>query len=531
MKTKNILFGLLAGMLTLTGCSESFLEQEPATKLPADKYFTTEEHIQEALNAVYSPIRVYDYFVNADGDNMYCPLNFSDVMGDDMLVGAAGPNDQKVWHDAASYKLEATNTIWPMWDNSYQGVRQANDVLSYVENNRSKLSANFARRTEAEARVMRAFYYCQLWKYFGNIPYFTQPMTAEMRVAQSTPEEVYKSVITDLEGAIGMNALPMRESDENAGRATQAMAYMVYAEMVMYQNDESRFSTALGYMQQIIADTGYDLDPSFAHLWSPDGEWGKESIFEVNYIDGPASARDYPSDTYDVFKSANYVIGGTILPKVLSPEGGCAADGVIDGWGTFIPRKSTYELYSNNDARRDVSCYAPSSYKPRYQDQGLFCGKYVGRDDHRQNSNGAPDMAFNDNLRIYRYAETLLNAAELIVRTGGDLTVAKGYITKVRQRAGLVSEVEPTLDNIIQERRLEFLGEGKRYWDLVRMEGVAGATVKASTVLKADLDPVNDKGDAGRQGNWTSDKKYIPISLKEISASEGALKQNSEYFN
>lgn len=532
MKKINILFGLLVGTLTFTSCSDSFLEQDPPTKAPADEYFKGQEHIQEALNAVYSPLRVYDYFVNSNG-GMYCPLPFSDVMGDDMLVGASGPTDQEVWHRAFDYDLIDVNTVWAIWDNSYHGVRIANEAISYVENDRANLPADFAASTEAEARVMRAYYYGLLWKYYGNIPYFTEKLNATAKVEQLGHDEVYNKIIEDLEGAIAMNALPMRQTVENYGRATQAMAYMIYAELVMYQNDASRFSTALGYMQQIIQSGLYDLDTSYAHLWSPDGEWGPETIFDVNYIDGPSAGRSYPDDN-DPYKSGNYVIGGTIMPRVLAPQGGVAADGVQDGWGTFIPRKSAYEMYANNDERRDVSCYvAPEGgYTPRYQDQGLFCGKYVARNSHTsEGTGGASDMVFNDNLRIYRYAETLLNAAELLVRTNGDLTLAKSYITKVRKRAGLVSEVEPTLDNIIQERRLEFLGEGKRYWDLVRMEGVSGVTTKASTVLKAEPEAVNAKGEPGRTHNWTPNKKYIPISFIEISAAEGGLVQNNDYFN
>jgi hypothetical protein len=41
-------------------------------------------------------------------------------------------------------------------------------------------------------------------------------------------------------------------------------------------------------------------------------------------------------------------------------------------------------------------------------------------------------------------------------------------LNKVHKRAGLTNTVEPTIDNILEERHLEFVGEGKRYWDLVR---------------------------------------------------------------
>ncbi len=158
--------------------------------------------------------------------------------------------------------------------------------------------------------------------------------------------------------------------------------------------------------------------------------------------------------------------------------------------------------------------------------------KYLPRYSHVADGTGGSDQCrWNDNLRVYRYAETLLNAAELIIRTGGNAAEAKSYITKVRKRAGLVSEVEPTIDNIITERRKEFLGEGKRYWDLVRMEGVSGTNQKASVLLKIETEPVNEKGDRGRIGNWTPNKKYIPIDAKEISSAQGTLKQNEAYFN
>ena len=520
-------FSVLA--VLLTGCSESFLEQEPQKQASLDDYFSTQEHILEAVNSIYSPAHVYDYYVDTDNKGMYGPVYFSDVMGDDMLVGAAGPTDQEVWHLAANYSSNELNTPWSLWDVSYNGIRFANEAISYAEKNASKLPAEFVNRVKAEAGVMRAFYYTIVWKFFGNIPYFTEVLYATSKVTQLPADQAYQSIIGDLEAAIALNALPMKQNDDNLGRATKAMAYMVYAELVMYQNDESRFSKALDYMKEIINDPDYDLNPSYPAIWTPEGEWSKESIFEVNFTDGPVCGRAYP-DAGDPYKTANYVIGGTIAPRVLAPQGGVAADGIEDGWGTFIVRKTTYDLFANNDTRRDASCYkAPEGgYTPRYQDQGIFCGKYVGRSSHKApDTGGAGDMGFNDNWRVYRYAETLLNAAELLVRTNGDLTVAKGYITKVRQRAGLVSEVDATLDNILQERRLEFVGEGKRYWDLVRMEPVSGVNTKASTALKAEQEPINAAGDYGRTNSWTPRKKYLPIYFKEINAAEGGLKQNA----
>ena len=519
--------------LGVSSCKDSFLEQEPQTKATLSDYFSTEEHITEALNTCYTFIRAYDYFVASDNSGMYSPFIFADVMGDDMLVGASDPSDQEVWHLASDYQSTAVNTVWAIWDNGYNGVRAANEAIDYAQQaaEAQKVSTAFARRVEAEARVMRAFYYMLTWKFYGNIVYFDRVLGATERADQLSANEVYEKLVEDLEGAIALDALPMVQDEENLGRATQALAYMIYAELVMYQNDETRFGKALGYMKEIDTCGKYDLDPDYAHIWTPDGEWSQESIFEVNYIDGSSSGRSYP-DANDPYKMGAYQMGGTILPRVISPDGGSASDGVQNGWGTFVPRRTTYELFDAADKRRDATFFIPSdSYKARYQDQGMFLGKYVARDSHTSaGTGGASDMVFNDNLRVYRFAETLLNAAELTLRTGGSAADAKEYLKRVRQRAGL-SEVEATIDNIIQERRFEFVGEGKRYWDLVRMEGVSGATVKASTVLKKDAEAINEKGDPGRQQDWKPTKKYLPISFKEISAAEGALQQNDEYFN
>lgn len=89
---------------------------------------------------------------------------------------------------------------------------------------------------------------------------------------------------------------------------------------------------------------------------------------------------------------------------------------------------------------------------------------------------------------------------------------AHRYLNDVRHRAGLQIEKQPTIDNIIDERRLEFVGEGKRYWDLIR-------TGKAAATLTPD--------EYGyRTNTWSPNKKYLPIPQSEIDKSNGTLTQN-----
>ena len=85
-------------------------------------------------------------------------------------------------------------------------------------------------------------------------------------------------------------------------------------------------------------------------------------------------------------------------------------------------------------------------------------------------------------------------------------------MNEVRNRAGL-EDIDASIDNVIEERHLEFVGEGKRYWDLVR-------TGLATSVLVPDAYGY-------RTNAWTASKKYIPIAQAEIDAAQGTLVQNN----
>ncbi len=97
---------------------------------------------------------------------------------------------------------------------------------------------------------------------------------------------------------------------------------------------------------------------------------------------------------------------------------------------------------------------------------------------------------------MYRVAEAYLNAAELLLETGGDATKAKDYVNVIRRRAGIAELGAVTVDDVINERHLEFVGEGKRYFDLVR-------TGKAASVLVPD--------EYGyRTNSWTESEEVYP---------------------
>ncbi len=507
MKTiKYIALGVLATSMTLanTSCSDSFLEVENPSGENLEEYYTTDEHINEALNAAYDPIHWPDW-----GLGQYNALNIdAEIMGDNFWVGGSNKTDMQNWHMLANYEANANNTLSSLWTVDYSGIKRCNDLLKYIPWAEANLTEKNKASYEMQGRALRVYFYNNLWHYFGNIPFYLENLSSPYTAPQLKADEVYSQLIVELESVIDSNVLPMRWDDKNCGRMSQAMCYMMYAEMVMYQNDKARYPKALQYMKEIIGDTGnYDLVDDFASIWKESGEWGKESIWEVNYEDGN-NERGWNSPL---------AIGGTVLPTLISPNSWPGGDGWNqggDGWGFLPVRQETYDMYSTGDKRRDATIWDVRgvAYTERYQDTHLWLAKYRPFTENNADAGFDNNLNYNNNLRVYRVAEAYLNAAELLLETGGDAGLAKEYVNKIRRRAGITELGAVTKDDVINERRLEFVGEGKRYFDLVR-------TGKAATVLVPD-------SYGYRTNSWTESKKYIPIAQAELD-SDPALIQNN----
>lgn len=500
---KTAITALLAAPLAFTSCSDDFLEVTPPDRTTLSEYFSTKEHVEEALIASYNPLRVYDW----DG-TQYAPLNLcADVMSDDIYPGGSGVSDNRHLHMMFNFTSSgnSSDALMGIWKESYRGIRSANDVIVYLGNAKANISSEDYNIIYEETKILRAFYYCQLWKFYGNVPFYYDNFEGTYAADQKSHDEVYDLVIKDLEEAIKIGALPLRNDPKLNGRFNLATAYMLYAEMVMYQKDESRYKTALGYMQEIINSGEFALTPNYADIWKESGEYNAESIYEINYTDDQG-ARSW---------GWVYGAGGTVYPRLIGPADWKSGDGIDTGWGFGPVREETYNMFAEGDTRRDATCYdaRKGEYTRRYEDTGFFLNKYMARSENNKDQIADGDLNFNNNLRIYRYAETLLNAAELLVLTNGDQAKAQEYINLVHHRAGLKDNKTATLDNILEERHLEFVGEGKRYFDLVRMG-------KAESVLVPDAENF-------RTNKWTENKKYLPIPLTEIDASNGSLKQNN----
>lgn len=552
MKKNKYIYGIALGLtaaLTLPSCSESFLTEQPSSKLPLDAYYNSYDRMMESAVAAYHPLQWFDYFAG------WAPLNLVwDCQGDDIYMGGANTSDQGQLHLISQYESDPSNTIGGAWSAAYSGINRS---IRLIDNANACEALTDEQRNEfiAEGHVLRNWYYLTLWKIWGNIPYYEQNLQEPYIATQYKADEVYEMCVKDLESTIAMEALPNTRPSEWKGRATQAIAKMIYADFVLIQADQTRYATALKYMKEIISSRDYDLvdGADYDQLFDLEHEWSKEIIFDVNYASKGGNRG---------WGNANNP-GGTVLPTLIGinslsyepidPEG--SIDPAMQqfnggGWGFGCVSKEVYDACEAGDMRRDVAIlnfdkymednfnagYGVANYGGRYQNTGYFLRKYLGRPGSKDGALQAGDLNNDNNLHLYRFAETLLNAAELGMYTGDG--EAQGYFDRVRNRAGLASK-SLTIDNILAERRIEFIGEGKRYFDLVRtgkaestLTAGAGCVMTSHRRLEYNKDSKvwewkgenkwTEKGKAVPERKaWTPKKRYIPIPQSEIESCNG----------
>ena len=216
---------------TLTACSDDFLEVTNPTGEPLEEYYTTEETLNEALTSAYAPLHWPDW----DG-TAYNDLTVDgEIMGDDFWVGGSDNTDNQHWHRLFNFAGDGNNTLSTLWGDFYSGIKRCNDAIKYASWE-GKASQDFRRSMEMQARLLRVYYYNILWHYYGNVPFYLENLSLPYTAPQLSADEIYSKLLPELEEIIASNVLPMRWPAAESGRVSQAFAYMLYAEMVMYQN-------------------------------------------------------------------------------------------------------------------------------------------------------------------------------------------------------------------------------------------------------------------------------------------------------
>jgi tetratricopeptide (TPR) repeat protein len=471
-------------------CSDNFVERDIEYSIGSENFFNSKSDYDKALIAAYDILQ-----------SSYINVLMGEIASDNTLAGGESPTDVIGFQQIDDMIHTPVNdNLKNLWDWMFAGVQRANYILEFKD----KTDFEGKAQIIAETRFLRAYYHFELVKWFGGIPMNGDKRFTtgdETKVKRSSVQEVYASIEADLIYA-SQNLSPIASQ---TGRATKGAALALLGKAYLYQN---KFPEAAAALEQVITSSKYSLVSDYASIFEMAGENGPESIFEVQYTDVEGAGFGCLQCS-----EGNVAVGFSGVRNYTGPK-------YTSGFSFNIPTKETYNSFEVGDTRLnasllDIAAWATANsatYGKGNEDTGYFNQKYLPR---LRSTNAAGDLNLTNpnNYRAIRYADVLLMAAEALNRDGIDDAKALGYLNQVRDRAfgdtnhRLSSSGAALTDAILKERRSEFVGEGFRFFDLVRT-GKAAAAITGFVAGKHELFPIPLQEIQFSNGNWSQNPGY-----------------------
>ncbi|WP_405606563.1 RagB/SusD family nutrient uptake outer membrane protein [Polaribacter sp. Asnod1-A03] len=512
MKTTYKYLFLLLLSLSIVGCSD--LEEEPVGLLAPDGFFQSTSDIQTAVDGSLT---------HAINEKFWGrKLSIALMLRSDMVSLASNETRRVEMNDFST--LASNGMISEFWPKTYQGIAAANQAIAGAAD--VDVADDLKNPVTAQAYFARAFYYFHLVRLFGEVPYIDEPVTdidAATSMSKSSVSEIYTNIIADLEYA--KTWLPNTQTSRATPSKAAASSYLalVYLTMGDYQN-------AFTEATDVINNAGtYDLalDDNYQNLFNGDViDASKEPIFALDYNNFEAADNAYDQT---------------------APMTGIRGDdrNLGGGWSVAVPTLEVYTTWDAGDYRRAVSLDDRASIGGvvvdytefdisghQFAKNNPYVAKYMRYPGLFARANA---RATSHNYSMIRYAEVLLIAAEAAVELG-DNASALTYINQVRERARkggatktgadeeyvfAASDVPAdltgtvTIDDVLEERRLELAFEGKRWYDIARRQ--IGVEVFSASGLE------------GFKSSFDSNDYLLPLPEDELERNPNLLPQNPGY--
>lgn len=479
----------------LNNCSK-FLDLDPPYTQDAENFFNNEDDYLRALTGAYDLLQ-----------GMYVSYWIGDIASDNCIAGGESVTDTEGLHQIDEMTHGAVNLeCRSVMRYNYCGIARCNFILEPKENN---VEFNGKDVILAEARFLRAFYYFELVKFFGDVPLVIDQRLGVEEVSnlQRTPKsEVYAQIEEDLNFAVAI--LSWRTSSGHSGikgRADKGAALALLGKVYLYQE---KFSQAVTVFDQIISSNNYALAADYTTLFLKENENNSETVFDVEY-----SADEGGSYGCLICLEGNLAPGYQGIRQFDGPVYG-------DGNSYNLPTQDLFDSFEYQDPRRDATClnldYWISNNAPGTTygqgaggHTGFYNNKYIKSREEMLNGIPDNDLTSGVNYRVIRYADVLLMAAEANSQTNND-AIALDYLNQVRQRVGMslrTSSGNELYEHILKERRSELSCEGHRFFDLVRT-GKAAEEIEGFVVGRHELFAIPQVEIDLAGGNWNQNPGY-----------------------
>lgn len=483
--TATLLFSLIT-----TSCSDEFVDRDPVYSIDSENYFNSKTDYENALVAAYDPLQ-----------STYVNVLLGEIASDNTLAGGESQTDVIGFQQVDDMIHTPVNSnLRDIWNWMFGGVSRANYILEFQD----KTDFDGKAQIIAEARFLRAYYHFELVKWFGAIPLKGDArfkIGDEKTIARSSVAEVYASIEADLIYASeNLAAVPSQK-----GRATKGAALALLGKAYLYQDNFAKAATTL---ESVITAANYSLVKDYNTIFEAAGENGSESVFEVQYTDVEGAGFGCLQCS-----EGNVAVGFSGPRNYSGPL-------YTSGFSFNIPTAKIVNAFEVGDNRKDVAILdmnawglaTGATYGQGYENTGYFNRKYIPR---TRSTSAAGDLNLTNpnNYRAIRYADVLLMAAEAYNRGGLDDNKARLYLNEVRRRAfgdtnhDISASGAALTDFIWAERRVELVGEGHRFFDLVRTKKAA-QEITGFTAGKNELFPIPIEEIQFASGNWAQNPGY-----------------------
>ena len=498
------------------GCAD--LEQTSLSSIDRDNFYQSKEDIETAINGIYQEFTVDGFYGMFNNQSIY----INDLQTDYVKAGAQ-TNSAHI-RELSNFAVQPTNLfVGYAWEEHYTAINRANVVIDKVTD-ANWLDEQSKQNYVGEARFLRGLMYFNLVRYFGGVPIVLHDGEGE-GAPRNSIDEVFAQIIEDFTAAESLPANYSTRDSKASSLAASALLSKVYLEWAQTITDQSKangkafYQKAIAYADKVISSGKYKLLDKFIDNWSVDKKNGPEHIFSIEH---------------------DRSVNGNV-------SGHCT---FASNWSNSEPvllatSDKYYEQTDPKDQRRDGS-WAKRLYNPNTGTDFEFdiprFRKYIDSLNYANPASSGNAAGQSTNTTVIRYAEVLLIKAEAENELNGPTAAAYDAINQVRRRAywspynnvqntpsdGSDLELSGLSQNefrekLREERRLEFVLEGHRWFDLKRWH-ILVKYVKAHT-------PSNDEvtGTKTTKAQNVSKKNYyLPLPQDQIILNPN-LEQNWGY--
>ena len=506
---KRLLSIMLIATLGLAACKKSFTER-PALDTPTiDNYYNNADQVRGATATLYG-LAWFD-FIDKGLD----------------CIGEVRSGNEFTWDNQYSSFKDFTTTatdprLSEAWRSLYKVAGWSNVLIKSLEYKKSQgVTGSFIDAGIAEARFIRGAAYFYIGRIWGDAPIVTDPgamaQTGNFAVPRYYQKDVLRFALEDFKFA--ESGLP--ETDVK-GRVTKFSAKGMMAKLYLYRKD---YDSARAKAAEVINSGRFDLFEDYGGMFTKSANNNNiETLFALQH----SITNEWGSQSS---------LQAYRAPSNLLMTG--------DGWSSIIPTLDLIRAYEPNDKRRQWSMMEHGYFNPEWKPtraNNTAYNNFMANGYRYDTAQPAPigmktstraniakyvvgpgsatepvlQMKTQISTYLLRYADVLLIYAEAVLGNNASTSdgTALAAFNKVRARAGLGPKTSINIDDVLQERRVEFAFEGDYWYDITR-QGYA----KAKQIIEAqNRGFLSDNGaETIVRPVFNQNQMFLPIPISEVS--------------